>query len=142
MKYKLLPLKGVQSLKALNGFSALILGLNMIPEYAQIPFEEFFHSFKDRTPGNIETMIRKAVSLVQLSDDEIMSMVGFASDQNDIPISRENIKNLSPDDIFEIIVQVSLELSRININLVSEAEKKSSKTSPLTSGEFSADAQT
>jgi hypothetical protein len=123
-------------MRALNGFNALLLGLNMIPDYAHIPFEEFFHSFKVREPANIEVMIRKAVALVQLQDDEIIALISFAADANGVGYSKDNLKNLKPDEIFEIVVQVCLELSRIEVNLVSEEEKKRLETSRSISEAF------
>jgi hypothetical protein len=41
-----------------------------------------------------------------------------------------NIKNLTPDEIFEIVVAVGMEFSRIKIELISEAEKKKYLISP------------
>jgi hypothetical protein len=136
MKFTLLPLTGYQSLRALNAYNALLLGLNMIPDYAHIAFEEFFHSIKQREPQEFETLIRKAASLVRLEEEEVQAMISFVADGNGVPYSKNSIKNLTPDDIFEIIVAVSIELSKVEINLVSEEEKKRLKISPLISGAF------
>jgi hypothetical protein len=69
---------------------------------------------------------------VQLEQDEVEAIIGFASDKNGIPYSPANLKNLSPDELHEIIVSVCMEIGRIRIELVSESEKKKLNTSQST----------
>lgn len=127
MQYKILPFKGYQSLKALNAFNALLLGLKMLPAYLQYDYPTFFDSFKQKSPEETETLIREAVAFVHLEQTEIDALMSFAADSNGIPFGKSNINNLAPEEIFEIIVQVCIEFSKIDINLVSEEEKKRSK---------------
>lgn len=129
MQYKILPLKGHQSLKALNAFSALLLGLKMLPAYVGYDYPTFFDEFKKKSPDETEMLIREAVAFVHLDTSEVDALLSFAADSNGVPFSKENIKNLKPEEMFEIIVLVAMEFSRIDISLVSEAEKKRSKTS-------------
>jgi hypothetical protein len=45
------------------------------------------------------------------------------------PYSSENLKSLSPDQIFEIVVAVSKEIAKIKVDFLTENEKKNLKTS-------------
>lgn len=121
---KVLPLTGYKSLKALNAFHALLLGLKMLPAYITISYEEFYASFQTKTDEEKEKFIREAVLFVQLQEDEVEALIGFSTDQNGIPLSKINMKNLGPGELHEIIVQVCMEIGRIKIDILSEDEKK------------------
>lgn len=121
---KVLELKGYKSLKALNAFHSLMLGLKMLPSYMGESYEEFFERVADMAPGDQEKLIREAALFVELAEDEVQALVGFCADKNGVPYSPENLKNLGPDQIHEIIVAVCSEIAKIKINLVTEAEKK------------------
>jgi len=129
---KVLELKGYKSLKALNAFHALLLGLKMLPMYISISYENFYEVFKEKTRDEKETFLREAAVFVQLEQDEVEALISFCCDANGVPYSATNIKNLTPDQIHEIIVAVCMAIGDININLVSEGEKKNSATSVLT----------
>lgn len=129
---KLLPLKGYKSLKALNAFHALLLGLKMLPMYRAQSYETFYEGFKDKTEGEKETFLREAVIFVTLEQDEVEALIGFACDKHGVPYSPVNMKNLSPDELHEVIVAVCMEIGRIKIELVSESEKKKLGSSQLT----------
>lgn len=129
---KLLPLKGYKSLKALNAFNALLLGLKMLPQYRTQSYEVFYENFKDMEDAKKETYLREAVAFVQLEQDEVEAIIGFACDGNGVPYGAANLKNLSPDQIHEVIVAVCMEIGRIRVELVSESEKKKLHTSQST----------
>lgn len=130
---KILPLKGYKSLRALNGFHALLLGLKMLPAYILEDYETFYASFKDKTEDAKEKLIREAAVFVQLQQDEVEAIVSFATDGNGIPYTAVNVKNLDAGQLHEIIVAVCMEIGRIRIELVSESEKKNSLDSQSTS---------
>ncbi len=121
---KILELKGYKSLKALNAFHSLLLGLKMLPSYMSVDYQEFYAAFKTKTDAQKETALREAAAFVQLSQEEVEALVSFATDRNGIPFSAVNSGNLKPDELFEIIIAVCMELGRIKIELVSEDEKK------------------
>jgi hypothetical protein len=131
---KILPLKGIRSLKALNVFHTLMLGLKMLPMYAGQSYEDFFLKVEAMPENDREKLIREAVLFVDLKEDEVEAMLRFCADANGVPFGPENIKNLSPSDIHEAIVQVSCEISKIKVNFITEDEKKNLKTAALTSG--------
>lgn len=131
---KVLPLKGYKSLRALNSFHALMLGLKMLPAYQTWSYEEFYASFKDKTDAEKETLIREAALFVRLEPDEVEALVSFATDKNGVPFSSVNLNNLTADELHETIVAVCVEVGRIKIGLVSEDEKKNFQDGQSMSG--------
>lgn len=132
MTVKLLPLQGYKSLKALNVFHTLLLGLKMLPAHMSADYESFYSDFGKKSEDEQETLLREAVAFVQLSPEEVEAILSFATDPNGIPYGAVNIRTLSPDAIFEIIVAVCMEIGKIKIDLISGDEKKKSRTSPST----------
>lgn len=124
---KVSELKGAKSLKALNAFHALLLGLKMLPMSKDLAYEEFFESFKEKSDDEKEKALRLAASFVELSAEEVNALIGFCSDKNGIPYSNVNANNLSLEELHEIIVSVCMEIGRIKIDLVSDDEKKKLK---------------
>ncbi len=122
-------IKGFKSLKALNAFHALMLGLKMMPSYMSEGYESFFARIDAMPAADQEKMIREAVLFVELQKDEVEALASFCLDVNGVPYSVQNINNLSPADLIEIIVAVCKEISKIQINFVSDAEKKKLKIS-------------
>ncbi len=120
----ILPLKGYKSLKALNAFHTLLLGLKMLPVYMHLSYQDFHASFKTKTDSEKETCLREAAAFVQLSSEEVDALISFSTDKNGVPYSTINASNLTPDEMFEIIVAVCVEIGKIKVDLVSEDEKK------------------
>lgn len=132
MKVTVLPLVGSDSLRAMNAFNMLLLGLCMLPVNAGTDYVTFLDSFKDKTDDEKESALRQACAFVSLDHEEISALVGFSADANGVPYGKANIKNLGPDSLMDIIVAVCMEIGRIEINLLSEGEKKKSITSQST----------
>lgn len=130
---KVLPLKGYKSLRALNGFHALLLGLKMLPAYIMEDYESFYTRFNDKTEAEKEKLLREAVVFVQLGQDEVEALISFAADKNGIPYQAANIKNLDVSELHKIIVNVCMEIGRIKIEIVTEEEKKNFQSSQLIS---------
>lgn len=121
---KVLELKGYKSLRALNAFHTLVLGLKMLPCNIVKSYEEFFKEFETKSEVEKETMLREAACFVELSTDELEALASFCVDANGVPFERANIARLTPDVLIEIIVSVSMAISKIKIDLVTEDEKK------------------
>ena len=128
---KTLELKGFKSLRALNVFHSLILGLLMLPAYRGVQYEEFLARVDEMPDDQKEKIIREAALFVALDEEEVKSVVGFCCDPNGVPYDAANLKSMTPDQIFEMIVAVSMQVAKIKISLVSEAEKKSLEIAPL-----------
>ncbi len=121
---RVLELKGYKSLKALNVFHALMLGLKMLPAYLNESYEDFYSKVELMSPEDQERLIREAVLFVELQKDEVEAIICFCCDANGVPYTSENLKNLGPAQLIEIIVAVAKEIAKIKITFVSEAEKK------------------
>jgi hypothetical protein len=126
---KILPIKGTNSLNALHGFNALLLGYKMLPNRIAEDFDHYYESFKDKTDSEKEKVIREALMFVNLNKDEVEAICSFAADKNGIAYSAASIKNMELEDLFEVIVSVCMEIGRIKITLVSEDEKKKFRAS-------------
>lgn len=121
---KVLPLKGYRSLRALNAFHVLMLGLKMLPAYMGESYEDFFKRVQEMPPADQQKMIREAALFVNLEKEEVEALVCFCCDANDVPYVAENMKSLGPDDLMEVIVAVCSAIAEIKIDIVTEAEKK------------------
>jgi len=126
-----LELRGYKSLRAMNAFHTLMLGLKMLPAYMTESYEDFYSRIEAMPETDQEKMIREAVMFVNLQKDEVEAIACFCTDANGVPYTAENLKNLSPKDLVEMIVAVCKEISKIKVNFVSEIEKKNSKISQL-----------
>lgn len=126
---KVLELKGLKSMKALNIFSTLMLGMKMLPMYAGEFYEPFLARVHAMTPEDQEKIIREAVMFVPLEEEEMKVALAFTTDANGIPMGPENMKNLNAEDILERIVAVAMEVARMKIDMVSTSEKKKSQIS-------------
>lgn len=121
---RVLELKGFKSLRALNAFNTLMLGLKMLPAYMGERYEEFFDRVSNMPPSDQEKLIREAAVFVELQKEEVEALISFCADPNGVPYSAENMKNLGPKDLHEMIVAVCCEIAKIKIDLVSDREKK------------------
>lgn len=130
MEIKVLPLKGVNSYFALQAYAKMLLGLFMLPTYAEKhDYHEFYEAIEKMPFPEQEKVIREGIFLGALERDEIMDLAQFASDVNGVPFSEENMKKLNPEEIFEILIVVCLECSKIKPRLITDTEKKKSLTS-------------
>ena len=121
---QVLELKGYKSLRAMNAFHALMLGLKMLPSYMGESYEEFFLRIQSMPPEDQMKMIREAALFVELQKEEVEALICFSADKNGVPYVSENLKGLKPDQILEIIIAVCFEISKIKIDFVSDSEKK------------------
>ncbi len=126
---KVLELKGVKSLTALNAFSTLMLGLKMLPMYLEEGYVEFYERITQMPLADQETMIREALVFVNLRSDEVEALLSFCADANGVAYQTANIKNLGPNEIIDMAVAVCLKIAEIKINFISETEKKNLKIS-------------
>lgn len=121
---KVLELRGYNSLRALNAFSALMLGIKMLPEYMLEDYDSFMKRVQELPEDKQKELLFQAARHVQLEQGEVEALICFCTDKNGIPYRSENLKNLSPDQIVEIIVAVCYEISKIKIDIISDSEKK------------------
>jgi hypothetical protein len=121
---KVLPLVGQKSLRAFNAFHTLLLGLKMLPAYAAIDYPTFHAELEKLSEAQKETKLREAIAFVQLSPEEVDTLIGFCTDANGVPYGPINKNNLGPAEMFDCILSVCMEIGRIKIDLISNDEKK------------------
>lgn len=121
---KVLEIRGLKSLRALNAFNVLLLGLKMLPSYMGETYEDFLAKVQAMPEKDQRMLLKEAALFVELQKEEVEALLTFCVDANGVPFSSENIKNLGPDKLIEAIVEVCFEISKIKIDLVSEKEKK------------------
>lgn len=121
---KVLELKGYKSLRALNAFNTLMLGLKMLPAYMGEDYEPFLDRIHKMTPEDQKKMIREAAMFVELQKEEVEAIICFCADKNGVPYTSENLKSLGPNQLIDIIVNVCFEIAQIKIDFVTDAEKK------------------
>lgn len=131
---KVQEMRGFKALRAFNAFNTLLLGLKMLPAYLAETYETFYGAFGERADAEKETLLREALAFVSLEREEVEALCAFALTSHGVPFTPAMVSKLSAEDIFEIIVAVSMEIGKIRISLVSESEKKNSKLSALISG--------
>lgn len=124
---KVLEIKGYKSLRALQARNTLMLGLKMLPSYRELTYEYFFGLIDAMTVTDQEKMVREAANFVELNKDEVEALISFCADKNGIPYGPENLNNLNPIEIREIIVQVCMAITKIKVDLVTDDEKKNSE---------------
>lgn len=117
-------LAGVESLPALNVFSTLMLGLNQLPMYRAMRFEQFLTSVEKMPAPDQEKIIREALMFVNLDPTEVLSVVRFFNDPNGVPYCRQNIDSVGLKDIFNMIVEACKAVVQIAVTLLTPDEKK------------------
>jgi hypothetical protein len=123
-RFKVAELKGYRSMRAFHAFHSLMLGLNHLPAYRSLHYEKFYEMIQQLPENEQEDLVREAALFVNLEKEELDALISFCKDANGVPFSDENIKNLGPGDMHEIIVCVAMEIAKIKITLVTEGEKK------------------
>lgn len=126
---QVLELRGFKSLRALNAFNTLLLGLKMLPAYMGETYEDFLNRINAMPFEDQMKMIREAAMFVELQKEEVEALICFCADKNGVPYEAANLKNLGPDQIIDIIVAVCGEIAKMKIDFVTDNEKKKLKTS-------------
>lgn len=121
---KVLELKNSGSMAALNLYTTLLIGLKHLPEHYLEDWEDYFARIEAMDKVSLENFIRRGAMIVQLESKDIEGALRFVADPNGVPYSPANIKNLGLKDIFEMVVAIALEVASLEINFVTEAEKK------------------
>lgn len=131
---KCLPLLGIKSLRALNAFQALMIGLKMMPAYQHLTVEEFLALLDAMEREDQLKVIVQGAKMVALDPEEVKALVCFCTDKNGIPYTEANLKTLGPGELVEVIATVCMEvIQNCHVDLVTKEEKKNSSLGQLTS---------
>ena len=100
---------GARAYHAALTFVRSIYYLPMIcPERDYFKAVDWFDALSDEDKRK---MLKVAIDDgAMLSDEEIYALLGFAKDANGVPLGKEVVKNLSPFDINEALLDVSCEI--------------------------------
>lgn len=117
-------LRGHSSYYAQMAFIKLMVGLFYAVPHRHESIESFLLAIDAMNEKEQERAVREAVMLVELEENEVMNLIKFCSDKNGVPYTKENLKNLTPTEIREIIFTVCLEVAKIRIDFATDTEKK------------------
>lgn len=105
-------LRGLKSPAGFQVLYTLLIGYYTVPTFnAKVNFEEFIKDFEKAPREERKRILTKSVCITPLKEEEYMNVLCFAKDANGIPYTRENVENLSYDEIMEIVVEVCLAYS-------------------------------
>lgn len=114
MKHKITKddLKGLKSPAGFQVLFTLLIGFYSVPAFgASTSFDDFVKDFEKMPREDRRRILAKSVCITQLTKSEYMNVLCFAKDENGIPYSKENVENLTYDEIMEIVVDVCLAYS-------------------------------
>lgn len=103
-----------------------------MPAYMGESYESFFGRVQEMPHHDQIKIIREAALFVELQKEEVEAIVTFCEDKNGVAYCKENLADMKPDQILEMIVAVCGEIAKIKIDLVTDNEKKNSLISAST----------
>lgn len=121
---KIKELKGYPSIRAYAVYQRILLGLLSIPAVLGIAPQDFIDGFEDKPRDERRILLIKACAVMDLSDDEIDSLLYFAVDNNGVALSRINTAALGPKELTEVIVEVCLMASDAKVHSLTKDQKK------------------
>lgn len=118
------PIRGFKSLRAINVFSTLMLGLKMVPEFVVEEHDDFLERVHNLPEDEKRRLFKRAVEIVELERGEVAACLSFVRDPNGVPYSSLNMDNLSHTEIINAVTEVCMEISRMEVSSLTEDEKK------------------
>lgn len=105
-------LRGLKSPAGFQVLYTLLIGYWTIPAFNNDnDFEAFVKNFEKMPREERKKILLKSACVTPLKEEEYLNVLCFLKDENGIPYSEENIKNLSYDEIIEKVVEVCLAYS-------------------------------
>ena len=111
--------KGIEGVRAYHVALSIIRSLYYLPKEidGQIIFHDTFEKMSNWFDELDEENKRKFLKIgvengAVLEQEEIYSMLKFAKDENGVQFGKENINNLSPFAINDLILEVAFELAK------------------------------
>lgn len=105
-------LKGLKSPAGFQVLFTLLIGFYSVPVFNALnTFDDFIKDFEKMPREERRRILAKSVCITQLTESEYMNVLCFAKDANGIPYTKENVENLTYDEIMEIVVDVCLAYS-------------------------------
>lgn len=105
-------LKGLKSPSGFQVLFSLLLGYYSVPHFeAKGSFQDFVKDFEKMPRDEKRKIIASSVCITPLKEEEYLNVLCFAKDENGIPYSKENVENLTYEQIMEIVIDVCLAYS-------------------------------
>lgn len=102
-------LRGLKSPAGFQVLYTLLIGYYTVPTFEkELDFDKFIKNFEQMPREQKREVLAKAVCIVPLKEEEYLNVLCFAKDPNGIEYSKENVENLSYDEIMEIVIEVCL----------------------------------
>lgn len=124
MMIKTKELRGLESVWALNAYHTLVRGLAIEQACMGQEMDATFAKFEALDAAGKERELRRAFTLVNLSEEDMQNLLRFALDANGIPYSDRPLKKTGPEELIEAMVAVCLEISKITPRVCPEDVKK------------------
>ncbi|MDR3243820.1 MAG: hypothetical protein LBT79_03630 [Elusimicrobiota bacterium] len=112
---KIKELKGLKSVKALNVYMKLVIGIAMTYFNKEKSFDAFLKNFEGYDLEKKRTLLKLACLIVQLEEDEVEALTRFAVDDDDIAYERPALSNLKTSELVAIMVEVLLKISEVEV---------------------------
>lgn len=123
---EIMEIKGPRSLRGLTVFNQLMVSVKvLLPEFWALEYEQYFELMQNKSLDEKSVYLKRAILLNEgIKEDDIIAMLSFVKDSNNIPYSAASIKSLSPAQIVEMIHAVGMKYAEMEISMLSESEKK------------------
>ena len=110
-------IKGIKGLYAFKALQTLLLSYFLLPEFKiqNEKYDDFLRRFSEMDDGEKKEVLNKALYFAGIEPAEIEALICFASDSNGVPYCKNNINNLSVEQLFNLIIDVCLEVSKIKV---------------------------
>ena len=109
-------LRGIKSPAAYQVYFALLVGYFSVPAFGQGGrFVDFLADFKNKTIEERREILTLAANITPVADEDYLKILSFAKDANGVPIGRENIRNLTAQEILAAVVEVALAFSETEL---------------------------
>ena len=124
MSVKVKELRGLESVWALNAYHTLVRGLAIEQACLGQEMDTTLAKFEALDLAGKERELRRALTLVNLGEDDMRNLLLFALDVNGIPYGQRDCKKLGPAELIEAMVAVCLEIAKITPRVCPEDVKK------------------
>ena len=125
-----LSLTGISGVRAFNVFHHVVLGMKMLPVNLEKGYDGFLAELSGKSDDERKKFFISGLNFVTLDEEDIEAVLRFCTDTNGVPLCRANTKTMAAQDIISNMSDVFVEISKINVNLVTGDEKKNLITSP------------
>lgn len=115
---------GIDGYKAFTVFNRVLISLQALPTYQGFPYRVIYTELGRMDEVKRNMVLKEICMLYDFHEDDLISLIKFTLDNNGVPISERNIKNMKPDEILDRALAVMVEIANIKIDILTEEEKE------------------